>query len=44
MNIMPLGLCLSNYLWAVWAIYMSKNDEVQLDYIKFGYTKYLKYL
>ena len=44
MELVPLGICLSHYYWILWAIYMSKNPEVDFDYIGFAEGRYQKYL
>ena len=36
---MPLGFCLSHYVWSLWAIFMSKNPEVEFDAIEFSYER-----
>ena len=40
MSNIPLGIQLSNYFWCTWAIFMSKNKNIQFDYIKFAYCRF----
>lgn len=33
-----------NYFWGVWGVVMSKNPEIDFDYVEFCYAKYNAYM
>ena len=39
-----LSMALSNFYWSVWGIFMSKNPDIQFDYVKFTHARYQKFL
>ena len=43
MKELPICLLLSNYYWCIWAIFMSKNPDINFDYVEFAYSRYSKY-
>lgn len=36
MKELPLFLMYSNYFWGIWGIVMSKNPEIDFDYVEFS--------
>lgn len=39
----PLFMMFSNYFWGIWGIVMSKNPEIEFDYVEYSFNKYKKY-
>lgn len=44
MSEVPICMMFSHYYWVLWGLIMSKNPYIEFDYIKFCYSKYLKYM
>ncbi|EGR34791.1 hypothetical protein IMG5_001680 [Ichthyophthirius multifiliis] len=40
----PLTNCLAHFYWGIWSLYMSKDPNIDFDYIDFANERFQKYI